>query len=113
MKERTRKIAAAFLLILFAAFVGGNTLCVHTHIGPAGAVTHSHPYLPSSSHTHSVAQFETLALLNATTFDPADTPLPAPAPRLLVSEIAAPAAIGRAALPAAVLPARRGPPALA
>jgi len=113
MRERTRKILAALLLALFVAFVGANTLCTHTHIGPQGMVTHSHPYLPSGHHSHSAAQFDTLAALNALNFESFD-----PTPDCL------PAAGYSTGLPAGhydcllpsdmhATPARRGPPAFA
>lgn len=113
MRERTRKILAACLLALFVAFVGGNTLCTHTHMGPQGMVTHSHPYLPSAHHSHSVAQFDTLAALNALnfeSFDPAPYCLPAVSCSAALS-----AGLSDCLLPCDThaTPARRGPPAFA
>ena len=69
MRELTRRYVAALLLVLFVGFAAGNTLCVHTHVGPQGAVTHSHPYLPSGHHGHSTVEFSTLAQLNALSYD--------------------------------------------
>lgn len=61
-----RKTIAEVLLCLFAFVYCGNALCIHTHTDAAGhTVTHSHPYLPSSHHSHSSAAFDTINLLNA------------------------------------------------
>lgn len=69
MKDSARRLVASLLLALFVAFAAGNMLCVHTHVGPAGTVTHSHPYLPSSHHGHASAELETLAAFNSLNFD--------------------------------------------
>lgn len=113
MKERTRRIAAALLLVAFAAFVGGNTLCVHTHSGPYGAVTHSHPYLPSSHHSHTSAQFETIGLINSLSFDSGSTPETyIPADVLSTAIVCGREATGNPGASVA-LPNRRGPPSIA
>lgn len=69
MKGIARERIAALLLVLFVVFAAGNTMFVHTHVGPKGAVTHSHPYLPSSHHGHSVVEFSSIAVLNASGYD--------------------------------------------
>lgn len=44
-----------------------NTAFVHTHLMSDGsAVSHSHPYLPSSQHSHSAASFLSIAQFNTT-----------------------------------------------
>lgn len=69
MSEKVRKIAVSILLAVFALFVSADTLCLHTHVTDGGIVTHSHPYLPSSHHTHTSAQFAGIALVNALLFN--------------------------------------------
>ena len=64
MRQRAIKILQFFLLILFISYYAENTLFVHTHQFSWGKVTHSHPYLPSSSHSHSETECSTITLLN-------------------------------------------------
>lgn len=114
MKERTRRWMAALLLVVFAAFACGNTLCVHTHVDKdGGVVTHSHPYLPSAHHSHSAAQLLTLAALNALSFDETAGAPAVQAPQQICTATAA--AEMRAQLCAVLLKARslRAPPAIA
>ncbi|MEG2150700.1 MAG: hypothetical protein RRY36_05730 [Bacteroidaceae bacterium] len=40
-----------------------STLFVHTHNFSWGQVTHSHPYLPNSPHSHTSAQYQTIESL--------------------------------------------------
>lgn len=43
-----------------------NTVFVHTHLLDDGsAISHSHPYIPSSHHTHSCASLMSIAQFNA------------------------------------------------
>lgn len=111
MSERVRKIAASLLLAVFALFVGADTLCLHTHVTDQGIVTHSHPYLPSASHTHSSSQFAGIAFVNAMVLNDNGCALSvifrAPQP---VATLSLPALPGKR-LPAhiSVYP-RRGPP---
>ena len=96
MKERTRRIAAALLLVVFAAFV-----------------THSHPYLPSSHHSHTSAQFETIGLINSLSFDSGSTPETyIPADVLSTAIVCGREATGTPGVSVA-LPDRRGPPSIA
>ncbi len=53
------------MLSVFAFFVCGNTLCLHSHTIGDYTIVHSHPYLPSSQHTHSQQSLNTIAALNA------------------------------------------------
>ena len=69
MRDYARRYAAAALLMLFVAFAAGRTLFVHTHVGPDGLVCHSHPFLPQDHHSHSVADFCSLAEACALSFD--------------------------------------------
>lgn len=113
-KERRRRHIAALLLLIFAAFACGNTLCVHSHVNAdGGVVTHSHPYLPSSGHSHSAAQLLTLAAVNAIGFESADGVAGIMAPQQLcttVHAVAAPAAKCAAGLDTRSL---RAPPVIA
>lgn len=66
MKKSLHKVFVALLIGVFVNFVFANTVFVHTHTGLDGrAVTHSHPYLPSSGHTHSAASLSLIAAFNA------------------------------------------------
>lgn len=43
-----------------------NTVFIHTHLLDDGsAISHSHPYIPSSHHTHSCALLMSIAQFNA------------------------------------------------
>lgn len=45
MRGTVRKISL-LMTVVFAIFVCGNTLFIHTHSENGQTVTHSHPYLP-------------------------------------------------------------------
>ncbi|MEF9932429.1 MAG: hypothetical protein RSC28_00540 [Bacteroidales bacterium] len=68
MKNKAIKILQYLLLALFVSYYCESTLFIHTHNFNWGKVTHSHPYLPNSSHSHSEAQCLTIASLNNITF---------------------------------------------
>ena len=51
-------------MLIFTNYYCGTTLFIHTHFFAWGAVTHSHPYLPSNHHSHSDAEYQALALLD-------------------------------------------------
>lgn len=63
MDTRKRRHTAILLLALFMAYSCCNTLFVHSHYCQDGWVTHSHPYLPGSHHSHSVAALEAIGVL--------------------------------------------------
>lgn len=53
-------------MALFVNFVFSNIVFTHTHNDSHyGVVTHSHPYFPSSGHTHSHNSFDQIAGFNA------------------------------------------------
>lgn len=53
------------VLVLFVSFMFTNTVFMHTHYCiDGGIVTHSHPYVPSSSHTHSALSLDQIAGFN-------------------------------------------------
>ena len=66
MKKIASKVFAVLLTCVFVNFVFMNTVFVHTHLMADGtAISHSHPYLPSSTHTHSAASLMSIAQFNA------------------------------------------------
>lgn len=65
-----RSTGAAVLLALFALYYCGSTLFVHSHHTWHGLETHSHPYLPNSSHSHSDVQFSLISMLNTILTEP-------------------------------------------
>lgn len=71
MKERLRHIIALVVMLMFVNFAFSNVIFMHTHTdGANGPVTHSHPYLPNSTHSHSSASLEQIFSFNtsATSF---------------------------------------------
>lgn len=65
MKDRLRHIFAIVTMLVFVNFVFSNTVFIHTHIDGDHSYTHSHPYLPSSSHGHSQNAVNLIAGFNA------------------------------------------------
>ncbi|MDE6525764.1 MAG: hypothetical protein K2L75_00790 [Muribaculaceae bacterium] len=67
MKEKAVKILYAALLLVFVNFVFSNTVFIHSHhISGGRSVTHSHPYLPSSHHSHNAQELSLIASFNMT-----------------------------------------------
>lgn len=66
MSKNPAKIPALLLLGVFVFFYCGNTLFLHTHEVEGTKIIHSHPYLPSSHHTHSSQAFQHIFGINAT-----------------------------------------------
>ena len=66
MKKRLRNILAILTMLMFVNFVFSNTIFVHTHTDGDHSYTHSHPYLPSSGHSHSQNALNLIAGFNAT-----------------------------------------------
>lgn len=52
-------------MIVFVNFVFSNTVFIHTHFEGNHSYTHSHPYLPSSNHSHSQNVLNLIAGFNA------------------------------------------------
>lgn len=67
MRGTVRKISL-LMTVVFAIFVCGNTLFIHTHSENGQTVTHSHPYLPGQAHHHSANAFQCIGGANAATF---------------------------------------------
>ncbi|MDE6288027.1 MAG: hypothetical protein K2M00_04495 [Muribaculaceae bacterium] len=66
MKRSVLRTVAAGLLLVFVNFMFANVVFMHTHSLDNGAsITHSHPYLPSSQHSHSGAALDNIAAMNA------------------------------------------------
>lgn len=54
------------MLVMFVNFMFSNIVFMHIHTGlDGGRVVHSHPYFPSSHHTHSAASLDIVAGFNA------------------------------------------------
>lgn len=52
------------MVLLFLGYYGSTTLFSHTHYAEGKLVTHSHPYLPTSHHTHSAASCQLIHLIS-------------------------------------------------
>lgn len=57
------------LIVVFAYYYVGNTAFVHTHVVDHFLVTHSHPYLPGTHHSHTEAEWETVSWFNLLCLD--------------------------------------------
>lgn len=68
MGQKAIKIVRHILVILFLSYYAGSTLFFHTHIFNGDTVSHSHPYWPSGSHSHSEAQYEAITNLGNIVF---------------------------------------------
>lgn len=67
MKAKVIRITAIVTLLLFVNFMFSNTVFIHSHTTDDGrTVTHSHPYLPSSHHSHNAQSISLISLLNLT-----------------------------------------------
>lgn len=67
MKAKVIRITAIVTLLLFVNFMFSNTVFIHSHTTDDGrTVTHSHPYLPSSHHSHNAQSLSLISLLNLT-----------------------------------------------
>lgn len=67
-----QKIFRILIVALFLSYYGGVSLFSHTHSYQWGDVTHSHPYLPSTQHSHTAAGcylIDNLSLLQFTAGD--------------------------------------------
>lgn len=51
--RQLKKILGVLTLTLFLAYYSGAIFFPHTHQSASGKITHSHPYIPSSHHSHS------------------------------------------------------------
>ncbi|MBD5276264.1 MAG: hypothetical protein HDS30_01190 [Bacteroides sp.] len=109
---RFRSTGAGLLLVLFALYYAGSTLFVHSHRTWHGIETHSHPYLPNSTHNHSDAEFSLISMLNTILTEPTQgQELPVPVERLEAILPIMPEAAGAAVCGATA--AGRAPPFVA
>ncbi len=61
-----RQVAGLVLVLIFAIYHCGLTLFPHSHTFGDGTVTHSHPYLPGTSHNHTASQLQLISEAAAT-----------------------------------------------
>lgn len=65
MKEFFKRLFSILILVVFVNFVFSNVSYMHTHtLGDGSQVTHSHPYVPSSQHSHSSSQAGSITQAN-------------------------------------------------
>lgn len=80
--EQGKKVFAIFLLFVFAYFYCGNTCFSHLHLENGNLISHSHPFCPGSTHSHSLASLFSISVFNGTVacmLDTSQAPvLPAP-----------------------------------
>ncbi|MEG1564612.1 MAG: hypothetical protein RR365_12935 [Bacteroides sp.] len=63
MKKKLITILKYLLIALFTSYYCQSTLFLHTHTFNGETITHSHPYLPNGGHSHTGAQYQTVAFL--------------------------------------------------
>lgn len=88
-KKFKGNVPAMLLILLFAAYYCGSTLFVHSHLIGFGdkIVTHSHPYLPNSNHTHTDYEFNAIACLNDIVSDDVEFDNPIEFVEILLAEL--------------------------
>lgn len=59
--RKFKTLCGLFLIALFINYYACSTLFFHTHYTRYGIIVHSHPY--KGAHTHTSAQYETIAIL--------------------------------------------------
>lgn len=64
MNEKIMKILRYAVIAIFVSYYAESTLFFHSHTFEWGTVTHSHPYMPGSAHSHSSSECETIHSLN-------------------------------------------------
>lgn len=52
------------MVLLFMGYNASSTLFVHTHDIGGREVSHSHPYIPSSHHSHSAFGFQLINIIS-------------------------------------------------
>ena len=60
--RKLQQLIAAIMVMIFAAYYCETTLFIHTHLSPEGRVTHSHPFVPGSQHSHSATDCAFLSI---------------------------------------------------
>lgn len=65
MNESVKRFLCIGIICLFINFVFMNTVFVHAHsLGDGSIITHSHPMLPTSAHTHTSEALSLIAQCN-------------------------------------------------
>lgn len=65
MKQSLTKFFGSLLLVMFVNFMFSNTIFMHVHKDVNGnPITHSHPYIPNSGHTHTGNTINLLSGMN-------------------------------------------------
>lgn len=66
VKKSLTRILSLFVILAFVNFMFSNVVFMHIHKDSDGhLITHSHPYLPSGSHTHTGSSLDLVAAFNA------------------------------------------------
>lgn len=63
MKGKISKIVKFLVIAIYVSYYCESHFFFHTHVFSWGTVTHSHPYMPSGGHSHSVVECQTIASL--------------------------------------------------
>lgn len=65
MKKAAARVLSVLMMIALAYFMTANTVFMHSHrCADGNYIAHSHPYVPSSHHTHSAEAFGSIATFN-------------------------------------------------
>lgn len=64
VNQKVVKILKVLLLALFVGYYSSSMFFTHTHYSDWGVITHSHPYLPSGSHTHATLEYQLIEHLS-------------------------------------------------
>ncbi|GFI39023.1 hypothetical protein IMSAG025_00160 [Muribaculaceae bacterium] len=65
MKKSFATVFVSLVMLVFVNFMFSNAIFTHVHKGVDGrAVTHSHPYLPSGTHSHTAHSLDLVAGFN-------------------------------------------------
>lgn len=71
MKQSFARIIASLVIVVFVNFMFSNAVFTHVHKGLDGRpVTHSHPYLPNSGHSHTAQSLDLVFSFNAAVAQP-------------------------------------------
>lgn len=65
MLKKITNILSVILLVMFVNFSFSNIIFMHTHVDENNIpITHSHPYLPNTGHTHSSSSLSLIDTFN-------------------------------------------------
>ena len=71
MKQLYIKLLKSFLPLLFISYLAGITLFTHSHVVNGVTIVHSHPFSKDKGHSHTIAQFQLIHILNHFSVDDA------------------------------------------